>query len=397
LGASFILAINIALGLAIMVAFAAFGLYDRSLRPALYWLAACFMAIISGAIEYVLPSLDNTAIWRFFNFTTFAASMCLLSMGIAVRYYGRAPKTVFASLFVAAVLCYLTVSGMERTTLRNVFYQAPYAMIALSGVWFILAGKRKGALDRAVIAGLLFYAATFVARPLLSHLMGGTGATAGHYLSTNYAMASQTLMSISSILVGSLLIMRLLFDLIEKLVFQSETDGLSGMLNRSGFVRAIDRALHKKERGAAPMTLVVCDIDHFKAVNDTFGHQTGDRVIAGFGEMILARKRGTDLCGRIGGEEFCILLRNCDQGAARLFCEELRLATAARIWAEQGNGVQLTASFGFTEIEAGDTFERAFVRADAALYSAKADGRNRVVAAMPVSMPLHQASMTYSN
>jgi diguanylate cyclase (GGDEF)-like protein len=379
LGGSFILAINLALGAAIMISFLAFGLYDRSLRAAYWWFAACLTGVIAGAIEYSMPSAAHTEFARFLIFTTFAVSVACLSIGLALRYGDRIPFTAVGIGLAASVAVYLAIADLPRTSMtRIVAYQLPYAGLQFIGLYYLLKGRERTLLDSAVVAAVVLNIAQYLARPPMVILFGGNGATAQDYLSTNYAMASQTLMAIATIVIAFVLGIRMLADVLSKIQTRSQIDHLSGMLNREGFSRQVETALAGAGRSSVPMTLVLCDLDHFKAVNDTYGHQAGDLVISRFGRLLMASKRGSDLGGRIGGEEFCVLLVNCDAAGGRLFAEHLRSAFAGLDLGLPPVASHCTASFGVTEIAAGEGFESAFRRADQALYEAKRDGRNCV-------------------
>lgn len=379
MGGSYILAINVALGLAIMCSFLAAGLFDRSQKGAFWWCAACVLGVLSGLVEYSIPPVEFTAVARFLIHTTFALSMCCLSIGLAVRYVGRVSWPPILTGLAVSLACYLSIGDLPRDSLaRNVLYQMPYTLIGLIGLRYVLKGMQPDVLDRAVAIAVGFNALHFLLRPPLVILLGGNGLTAQQYLSTDYAMASQTLLAIATIAVTFALGIRTLADILVTIRQRSETDALSGMKSRDGFTRGATRLLGTGGRGTLPMALVICDLDHFKTINDTHGHQAGDRVIAAFGRLLNDCTRAHDLAGRVGGEEFCVLLQNSDGSTARLFAERVRSAFEALDLGLPEEASRPTASFGVSEIGNGDTFEIAYTRADQALYEAKRAGRNRV-------------------
>ena len=387
MGGSFILAINIALGAAIMLTFLAFGLHDRGQRAPLWWFAACLFGVLSGAIEYALPALQSTGIARLLIFSTFAISSACLAAGLALRYQGQLPWRLLLSLVVVAVTSYLSVADLPRSSLtRALMYQLPYAGLQAVGLSFVLRTRRPGGVgarrlelvDQLVVFALTISIAQYLLKPFVMVWLGGNGRNAQDYLGTDYAMASQTMMAISTILLAFTLGARLFADMFSKLQVRSEVDILSGLLNRSGFERLLELLLSTRGRGSPPLGLVVCDLDRFKTINDTYGHQVGDSVIEAFSRLITESRPETAIAARLGGEEFAVILRNCDAAGARLYAENLRVAfeSAAPI-AGCGSG-SCTASFGVTDIAQDEHFEQAFARADAALYSAKRAGRNRV-------------------
>jgi diguanylate cyclase (GGDEF)-like protein len=153
----------------------------------------------------------------------------------------------------------------------------------------------------------------------------------------------------------------------------STTDALTGVLNRGAFQERLERALADREQ----VVLALLDLDHFKLVNDRHGHPAGDRALRRFCEIVQGEARLGDALGRLGGEEFGLLLGDTDLPGAHSFADRLR-ATVARETA--AGEVGITVSIGLAEPAAGTTAEDLLRSADVALYSAKGAGRNRVVA-----------------
>lgn len=158
----------------------------------------------------------------------------------------------------------------------------------------------------------------------------------------------------------------------EKLRHQAETDGLTGLPNRRHFLEEAQAALAAARERGGGVSLVMLDLDHFKAVNDTHGHQAGDAVLRAVAGCLREALRGPDRVGRLGGEEFGVLLPDCDLDAASRVASRLRRAVAGL--GPAGRGV--TASLG---VAAGnEDVDNLLARADACLYAAKAAGRDRV-------------------
>lgn len=156
----------------------------------------------------------------------------------------------------------------------------------------------------------------------------------------------------------------------------AETDPLTGLANRRFVMDWIDRAIVRHKTGGTGVNLIMFDIDHFKAVNDRFGHQNGDAVLCRVAEIARQQARSQDLVGRIGGEEFVLGIAGSDITIARVMAERLRVAIA-RESGIPGVG-PVTVSMGFAASRPGDSSLALFARADAALYDAKHAGRNRV-------------------
>jgi len=170
-------------------------------------------------------------------------------------------------------------------------------------------------------------------------------------------------------------------DLSENLQQLITRDGLTGALNRRGIEQAATVAMANARRHGRPFTVVIGDIDRLKRINDRFGHATGDRALVSFADNVQAAVREVDIFGRLGGDEFCLLLTDLapeDAGEAveRIRCEveEIRI--------EEKPDLAFTASFGVAGFDGGDlSFGQILQRADRALYDAKASGRNRMVVA----------------
>ena len=135
------------------------------------------------------------------------------------------------------------------------------------------------------------------------------------------------------------------------------------------------------QRFQSSLTLLVWDIDHFKKINDAFGHQAGDRVLRMVAQLIYKRCRDSDFFARYGGEEFCMLLTNTDLKGATIFANDIREKVSHAGFNHQGTSVPITVSCGLAEFLENDTPESVFERADQALYQAKQDGRNLCIAA----------------
>ncbi len=165
----------------------------------------------------------------------------------------------------------------------------------------------------------------------------------------------------------------------------AQVDHLTGALTRRGFVERAEKELERAHRYGRTSSLIMLDIDHFKRVNDIYGHAAGDQVlqqVAGIAEVAL---RPSDLFGRLGGEEFALLLPETPVQSAVIVAERLRQEIAAHPLAIRGEGpVNITASFGVAELSASiGSFTAWLERADTMLYAAKADGRNCTKHAQP--------------
>jgi two-component system cell cycle response regulator len=160
------------------------------------------------------------------------------------------------------------------------------------------------------------------------------------------------------------------------------TDGLTGLYNRRYMESHLATLVDQAAGRGKPLTLLVLDIDYFKAINDTYGHDAGDDVLREFATRIKKSIRGIDLACRYGGEEFVIVMPETDMAVAALVAERIRRRIASEPFAiDQGaKAIDVTLSIGLSALATNDTAATILKRADQALYRAKRDGRNRVVA-----------------
>lgn len=163
-------------------------------------------------------------------------------------------------------------------------------------------------------------------------------------------------------------------------IYQLAThDALTELYNRRHFIEMADKEIARAMRHQRPLSLCIVDVDLFKPVNDRYGHISGDEVLRRIAGLLRGHARSDDLAARIGGEEFALLLSECDATAATAFAERLREAVAAETFVLGGEPQRITISIGIAEL-APERAERTalMAAADAALYRAKDEGRNRV-------------------
>ena len=163
-------------------------------------------------------------------------------------------------------------------------------------------------------------------------------------------------------------------------IYQLATqDALTELWNRRHFIEMMDKEIARAMRHQRPLTLCIIDVDLFKPVNDRYGHISGDDVLRQMAALMRRYVRNDDLAARIGGEEFAVLLPECDAEAAYGFAERLRIAVADAVFTPGGVPQQITVSIGIAALSPDrDTRNRLMAAADSALYRAKKEGRNRV-------------------
>jgi diguanylate cyclase (GGDEF)-like protein len=166
-----------------------------------------------------------------------------------------------------------------------------------------------------------------------------------------------------------------------ELKLQATTDPLTGLLNRRQYETLFRREQERVRRHASKLTLCVTDLDHFKKINDHYGHDAGDQVLKHISDLFVATLRHTDIVGRFGGEEFILLLPDTDLDNAMIVINRLREKLQASSVRADDHEIKITATFAVTEVTQDDaTIEDVIRRADKALYQGKEAGRNQVVA-----------------
>jgi diguanylate cyclase (GGDEF)-like protein len=159
----------------------------------------------------------------------------------------------------------------------------------------------------------------------------------------------------------------------------ADTDALTALLNRRAFLPLANDAMSSFKRYGRSISILMIDIDHFKRVNDLYGHAAGDEVIRQVGRIVSEAIRTTDTAARFGGEEFVVLLRETDLNGAAIFADRIRQTVADTVFEPDGECLRATISIGMAEAEFTDgDVDHTIERADRALYAAKSGGRNCV-------------------
>lgn len=175
----------------------------------------------------------------------------------------------------------------------------------------------------------------------------------------------------------------------EQMRYKATYDSLTGLWNRASILSFARKTLSRSVGSGCSTLLILCDIDHFKRLNDTYGHPTGDAVLEETARRLTSAVRSTDAVGRYGGEEFLFVIPDCTPAHLEKRCEEIRDAVASTLVSTQNGGLSVTISIGAV-LHEGDSddsqLEGLLARADAALYRAKVQGRNRVAVADSMTM-----------
>jgi diguanylate cyclase (GGDEF)-like protein len=332
-----------------------------------------YMARLTAGLQHMPP-------WVAAMDVTMMVAVLLFVSGLR-QFLGRQAMrwqtlAVAAALYALAhLLAYGYAGVVGRHLLQNAVLGALYALLAAEG----LAGRRHqpAALKRplTVLAVLIGGLGLLTVLRSASVLFAGTQSLyAGPYAQAYYGYAS-----LAALLLELTLLWMVFVRLNGQLAELASRDALTRLLNRNGLNETVQR--HFAARGAAPLTLLQIDIDHFKRINDRYGHPGGDRVLCAVAESLSAHVRGSDFVARVGGEEFLVGCVGADHGFAERLAERLRTSvTELRVVLEgAAEPLRCSVSIGVSpRCVSAAGWDAAWQQADRALYAAKDAGRDRV-------------------
>ncbi|MGF9564100.1 GGDEF domain-containing protein [Neorhizobium sp. JUb45] len=374
--AAIFLVVNFIIGLCFSAVFSVVSIYSRWRSAALLFSAGLFIASLTMLSELAVAYADNPRPWSLAVYGTVLAGLVLLHWGVSVLYGRRFPIWVAIVTFLAGMAAYLLIRDVPRSWWGYGFaYQGPYALVTFSAAINVVLSQRKTAMDRALAIVLALSGLHFFLKAVLAAIMG-PGATPSVYISTHYAVLSQSITAVLIVSVGLMLLAVLTLDIMAVERGRAERDSLSGLANRRGFEKATKRAM--EQAGERQHAVILCDLDHFKSINDTYGHHAGDMVIRAFGTMIGAQAGAGSIVGRIGGEEFAVFLPDTSPAIAVAVAETLRVGARKMMVPGLPGGFVVTASFGVAALSPRSDLDFALRQADAALYDAKRGGRDCV-------------------
>ena len=291
-GAVFILAINMAVAGLLAAAFMTVAVYDVR-RISARWMAVGYLlGVAYFVIEFSIPSFANAIPVVVMAFAVMLAGILAFNIAIAHKYEVAAPWRLMIAFLVVATVTVSLVQDLPRQSLeRMMAYQLPYAIMTLVAVGIVQASPlKRQRLDYVLMALLGATAVQFAAKPFIAQALGGWGANPQAYSRSSYASVSQALGSVFLVAVALLILVMIVRDVLADATAKSETDALSGLMNRRGFEYHAQDALRSAARHGMPVSMIIADLDHFKSVNDSFGHACGDRVIEVFATFLRDRK-----------------------------------------------------------------------------------------------------------
>jgi len=302
-----------------------------------------------------------------------------IAVGTLGRYGHRAPVialclTIGASLGAYIWFMFVDVDVNWRILATNFGFGT--ILLLLAAELRAVPGRRL--FDNLLLGAILLLALSYYPRPIVLLWIDGPITSEEGFHQSLYWIAMTVAGPLSMLICTLALMAAIVKDIIDDLRRESATDPLSGLQNRRGFEEGMARGMREARRKGLPAVLVVCDLDHFKQINDNFGHGGGDQVIAAFADCLRGSAGSGSVVGRVGGEEFAIFLLGANLGTGRLFAEGARAAFTTLAVPGLPEDLRCTASFGVAELGPDEDVEELFARADDALYQAKRDGRDCV-------------------
>lgn len=351
-------------------------LFERP-RHALIWSGAFLLAAMQYGLNLMRDAAPSYEWW----WVTVNVVSCLLVLGAVLGHRVRLGLASPAWVLVAIVLAVAAIQVVFTLILPRddvrVALGPGFACVAFLHVaWVLHRHGPEPRLAQYVAAGvqLLFGLAQGLAA--IVALQFGPESTAQQR--DAYNLVNFAFMPTFFVAMGVTVIFLLATDLSNRLRLQAITDQLTQVGNRRGFLIAADLLMSGARRHQRPLAAVLADIDHFKRINDRYGHAVGDRTLAHFSQILRDCVRSEDAIGRVGGEEFAIMMGDSSTEDAGRMVARVQQMLLERPLLESGQVIALTASFGIAELHGEDDKEDLLLRADQALYEAKASGRDAV-------------------
>lgn len=353
-------------------------------------LVAAAMFAAFGLSDYALLGSDNPAVYALLGLRAVVVAATLLLVA-AVRQYPALvndpwPTNAIIALGVTAIILIVPLRPATIDT------QAPAVMVAAMAIYLFFPNRTPWRIGQNLYLSIGFLLAAWLLAPvparaivtyvLLLLLVNVVGLMTAMRLSRLRRVQFATLLEereVNDRLQSEIAARQ---HLERRLTRLASTDELTGVNNRRRVTELADQVLRLARREGSPVAVCMVDLDHFKAINDRYGHAAGDSVLVAVAERLRAVLRESDILGRFGGEEFVVVLPRTDQAMAEETAERLRCAVAGMGGAEFGLALRVTATVGVAEVRPGEwTIEQALNRADDALYEGKRRGRDCVVTA----------------
>ncbi|MBN9220681.1 MAG: GGDEF domain-containing protein [Mesorhizobium sp.] len=374
----FIALLNPTIALALGAAFLVLWFHQRH-RPYIAVLGMSYCISAPGFLFQYFTLPIGMALTKLISNIFFTIAGSCLSGAIIARYGRQVPYLGICVLAGGGLVSFSWFLFIDP----DLTWRILAINFAFGGLSLLVAAELRPVRHNGPTGNILFLLSllssiNFFVRTLAVVIVHGPFVGYDGFYNSSYWTTALLTHALLSLLIALSLFTAAALDVMRALKTETHTDPLSGLLNRRGFEERAELLLRRCAAAKFPVALVLADLDHFKALNDLHGHAAGDRVIADFAGKLRAATGARGAAGRIGGEEFAVLLPLTDLAAARLFAEAVRALYSAGSVDGLPAGTKVTASFGVAARSGEEALEPLMRRADDALYKAKKNGRDSV-------------------
>ncbi|MRN67499.1 GGDEF domain-containing protein [Brucella sp. 10RB9213] len=328
-----------------------------------------FLAPVSQLSDSLAITTPIATLFHIAGALTFCEAV-MVRMG---KHFSRLVGGTLAAVVFGVVIAFICFDGRYAFIAPTVNMGLGLLTAALCVQARALA--RGSWIERLLVGALAVFSAHFIVQAVLAFFFVGDAAAPSELVHSRYWLGLMVAVSLVGVLVGLLILVVATADVVNELQRERDSDPLTGLLNRRGLERQADLRLHTPQ--CLSYGVIIADIDHFKAINDAYGHPVGDQVLVEFARILSSASKDHAIVGRVGGEEFVLLV----SGTAEE-CEALgnRLCglVARHAFSKLPAGQKVTSSFGIAMVRSGETLWETAARADLALMRVKNLGRNRV-------------------
>ena len=363
-------------------------------RPDQNYLAVLALAFaccgLAFAVNDFLPHFESP-LSRIVANTLFLAAIASACIGALLRVGARIPVTLYAMTCVVCAVVFCWYLMIEPSTEARIYVvSTAYVVLTATTVWALLRTRPIHSMDWIFIALITILTVLAILRPIATLLKQLDTNAGGSFKDSTYWATVQAATPVIAIAVGLAFLVALAVKLFDELSTEANRDFLTGLLNRRGFDKGVQRLLGSRWIGEQRPALMIVDIDNFKQVNDNFGHATGDDVIFMVAST-LTRHGEADLVARTGGEEFTLFYRSCNRTDLAARADAIRLALTAVDFPQMPYDRRVTVSMGLHCSEQPEPIVAMMAEADRALYVAKSAGKDRAILA-PSPTPIAPAT-----
>ena len=364
------------LGGCLTAIFLGFWYYNREFRAPLWFALAFACSAIGFCISNYLVAKDTMAN-AILNNTIYGLGLVALFQGICLAFNRRMPWVVLSAFAVGGVAVAVAIQASAiGLNYRILVLNLIHGCLTAYGLFRLRSIRKEHWTGSAVVVAFTLVTLNFLMIAPLTTI--GVELSGENFFTSTYWLSMNVVALLSVLAVAGALISVCVSHNVKRIHDDANKDYLTGLQTRRAFERSAQFYCTRRS-GRTAASLIIMDLDHFKSVNDTFGHSAGDAVLSTIGDFISKQIRRSDIAGRVGGEEICILLPGVDVNGARRLAARLKKQMRDLSYPEIDETRRITASFGIAEFGRTSAFHEIYAEADAMLYAAKQRGRDRII------------------